>query len=207
MVVPENELARPEQIDQFYKAIKLCRTIYDRPFIKLDHLPQLAAKRLELTFQDWRRARREIKLANELINHEDEVLVDRGIEYLIRAYGQTQAQFCHGHLSCRDVRWTKDKEMAVLSNLYWSYRIPDYDLTFGWHWRRLSLLANPRLGMKAVEVEQPMWQRNMGEVRLARLERALAGLNLDITMVAHLPKAEYELVRQMYRAEILDLMN
>ncbi len=53
MVVPENELARPEQIDQFYKAIKLCRTIYDRPFIKLDHLPQLASKVVHLPKADY----------------------------------------------------------------------------------------------------------------------------------------------------------
>jgi hypothetical protein len=194
-VIPADKLALDGDIKVFFQAFREYRKVAVKPFVQQP--ATLARDKVIESFHMWKIIRARLDTQG-IISSRYQKVIDEAINYLHEAYGDTTLSFCHGHFSARDVR-AVGNEWVLLSNLYWSFRVPLYDLVFGWHWRRLELMGNPSLGEAAISVEQPVWEKGMEKIvgemgdrdsdvrrlyRLARLERAVAGLNLDLLTLA-----------------------
>jgi hypothetical protein len=104
----------------------------------------------------------------------------------------------------------------LLSNLYWSWRPPLYDAVFGYHWYIYSLAQVEGITPEAVEAQRTLWLKHIKALpqaqgdnnkllRLALLERAAAGLNLDALSVdPQKPITEYlvQATREQVRKHI-----
>ena len=141
-------------------------------------------------FTKWREMSFKIYPNHPLREEGDNVLVDTAVRKLIKGYEGVQPEFVHGHLSDRDLYQMGD-EVVVLSNLYWSWRAPFYDGIFAYHWFIYHLSDVKGITPKEVERQRNIWLKQINSLpgtqsgegkrllKLALLERAAAGLNLD----------------------------
>jgi hypothetical protein len=137
-------------------------------------------------FNKWREASVKIYPHHELREDSDQLLIDRAINKLKKGYQKVDWGFQHGHLSDSDFYEDENSQIVVLSNLYWSWRAPYYDLIFAYHWFMYHLSTLDKLNEDKVEEQRQLWLKeiykralNIKLLELALLERATAGLNLD----------------------------
>lgn len=181
--------ATPEQISQFFDVYseyrKNCRHTpwLEKPTIRL-------AEGVQKAFAQWQKIADELSLDHPLRKPTDKALIQQAVDTLVREYAGVDWEFQHGHFSARDI-FPKNGQYAVLSNLYWSWRAPYYDAVFGFHWYQCDLAAKEGTTIKMLEEHRERWKTAIHRatspktpeenrlLRLAFLERATAGLNLD----------------------------
>lgn len=136
-------------------------------------------------FNQWIEASYKVFPNHPLRENGDEKLIRQAVEVLVNNPKWLNLEFAHGHFSARDL-FRVDNQIVVLSNLYWSWRTPCYDLVFAHHWFMYDLAGVDGIKPKYVEDQRNIWIKNMEKIakdktllKYALLERAAAGLNLD----------------------------
>lgn len=142
-------------------------------------------KVIKSKFDQWSEASRKVFPDHPFREKGDEKLVKQAVEVLTQNPKWLTLEFVHGHFSARDL-FKVDNQIVVLSNLYWSWRTPYYDLIFAYHWFIYSLSDVENIEPYQIENQREMWMKEMEAVaedktllKYALLERAAAGLNLD----------------------------
>lgn len=155
----------------------------DKPNISL-------AEQTAKNFINWQKISLDLHASHPLKQTSDQELITKGVKKLCEQLDNIKAdwQFMHGHFSTRDLH-PAGNEVILLSNLYWSWRLPFYDAVFGYHWYQYDL-ANASVELETLLEQRKTWKeyilnnvpKNEAEfnsLNLAFIERALAGLNLD----------------------------
>ncbi len=177
------------------------------------------AARIAENFVKWQQASAQLYPDHPFRKEEDRLLIDKAVVVLSKGYQDVEPEFQHGHFSVIDL-YSVGGHVVLLSNLYWSWRPPLYDAVFGYHWHIYSLANVEEITPEAVEAQRAIWLENIKALQqaqgsnnklliLALLERAAAGLNLDVLSVdpqqpiaAHLVTATRDQVKQLIsRAE------
>lgn len=154
----------------------------------LDKPKQEIGELIRDRFTRWREVSYKMYPDHPFRDKNDEAIVDQAIEILINGYRGVELEFQHRHLSDGDFYHVSGNQIVLLSNLYWSFRPPFYDAVFGQHWF-LYHLADSELDEKDVLKQMNLWWTEIDRLpksvederllKLAYLERAAAGLNLD----------------------------
>lgn len=151
---------------------------------------------------------------HELRMPSDSALIMEAVHLLCKEYEGVALTFQHGHLSHEDLYWV-EKEVVILSNLYWSWKAPFYDRVFAYHWFLYDLSDIPEMIPEIVEQQKELFMEAIDYhiflpedkrlLRLAKFERAIAGLNLDALSID--PKKEItKYLVESTRKEVIDLM-
>lgn len=148
----------------------------------------ITVERVRENFDKWTKASLKLFPTHPFREESDKELIGKGVEILVRGYTNVELEFMHGHFSESDL-YEKDGQIVLLSNLYWGYRPPLYDSIFGMHWFIYHLAEVGGITPEKIEEQRSLWlngieklssvQANDRLYKLALLERALAGLNLD----------------------------
>ncbi|WKZ25443.1 MAG: hypothetical protein QY322_03595 [bacterium] len=181
---PTNEIA----IDDFFKYHKEYRAkCRNSPWLEKPDIP--VGKALKQRFDQWIETSKKIFPHHPLRHNGDEKLVRKAVEVLTKNPKWLVLEFMHGHFSARDL-FKVNNQIVVLSNLYWSWRTPYYDLIFAYHWFMYDLAGVGEIEPDAVEAQRQIWLKKIEGVaedkillKYALLERAAAGLNLDALSV------------------------
>ena len=164
-------------------------------------------------FEKWRKSSYEIYPDHPLRRTHDAKLIDQAIGILAEKYRGVDWEFQHGHLSDGDVFEVSGGQVVVLSNLYWSWRAPCYDAIFAYHWFIYHLSEIDGILPEKIEKQKNLWLeeifrlfgRHNQLLKLALLERAVAGLNLDaLSMNPNVPIAKY--LVEKTRTDVEELM-
>lgn len=155
-------------------------------------------KIIKSRFDQWIEASKKVFPSHPLREKGDEKIIRQAVEVLTKNPKWLRLEFAHGHFSARDL-FKVDSQIVVLSNLYWSWRTPYYDLIFAYHWFMYDLANVKNIKPKEVENQRKIWIKKMEEVaedktllKYALLERAAAGLNLDaLSIPTKKPIAKY----------------
>lgn len=201
--VPTNN----KEVERFFELFKEYRqNCRNRPWIKKPEITLALATRRN--FDKWRKASYKIYPDHPLRKPEDEKLIDKALSVLERGYKDVDWDFQHAHLSDGDF-YIVGNQVVVLSNLYWSWRAPFYDAIFGYHWFMYHLASAEGISPQEIEEQRSLWlnsiknlpetqgKENQRLLKLALLERAAAGLNLDALSIddPQKPIAEYLVTR------------
>lgn len=151
------------------------------------------SKEVKINFMKWRDASFKLYPAHPLRKDEDTRLIDQAVHILIENYKNVEREFQHGHFGFSDLLKTKDDQVIILSNLYWSWKPPFYDAVFGYYWFIYNLAKLKNVTSELVEKQKSLWLSKINSLaktdldkkllNLALLERAAAGLNLDALSV------------------------
>lgn len=154
----------------------------DKPRIDL-------SEEVRINFAKWKQARLKLYPTPFFFHKEDEELIDQALDLLSKNYEGVEPEFQHGHFSANDLYKINDREVVVLSNLYWSWKPSFYDAVFGQHWFIYHLAEIDNINPEIVEEQRNLWFSKINSLvvtkedqrllNLALLERAAAGLNLD----------------------------
>lgn len=180
--------ATSEQLNEFFRAYREYRKILTQePWIApLEESANiLVAKR----FAEWETISQTKFPDHPLRQTTDKALIKEGLSVLDRHIPHVSLEFQHGHFSHIDV-YRVAEDFVVLSNLYWSWRLPSYDAIFAYHWHRFSLPGVEGITHEVVDAQNTLWhtyidvipeQNNIdpNTFKLTLLERALAGILLD----------------------------
>lgn len=203
----------PSQIDDFfhyYQEYRLnCR---NKPWVEK---PDTDLKEVvKNKFEEWIKASHKIFPDHPLRENGDEKIIRSAVDILTKNRAWLTVEFVHGHFSARDLFRVKD-QIVVLSNLYWSWRTPYYDLIFAYHWRMYDLAQIKDITPGEVEAQRKLWLDKIESIaedktllKYALLERAAAGLNLDALsvdtkkpiarhLVEHARKTAKELIKEL----------
>jgi hypothetical protein len=171
------------------------------------------------TLKKWLSAIVRQARTDEYSDPRDTILAERGAE-IIDLYNQPEnLEFVHGHFQPGDlVGPQSDGKHILFSNLFWSWRIPLYDLVFGYHWWMLGMEHSKNLTEEKLEKERKRWLDRMfsqkavktrpdGEktLKLAMLERAIPALMVDRYMMDP-TKPAYEIITKATRRELKRLI-
>jgi len=194
-----NEPTNNKEVKRFFKIFleyrEKCR---NKPWLKKPD--ESIGEMIRTRFEKWRKSSWEIYPNHPLRKKGDVKLIDQAIEILAEKYHGVEWEFQHGHLSDGDLYEISDGQIVVLSNLYWSWRAPFYDAIFAYHWFIYHLVEIDGITPEKIERQRELWLKeifrlfgkNNRLLRLALLERAAAGLNLDALSVdPKLPIAKY----------------
>lgn len=193
---PTNE----KELDNFFAAYKDYRVnCLQSPWIEKpkDSLPEIIGN----NFAKWRKASFKLFPTHPFREKSDEKLINRAVELLKKEYQNVSLEFQQGHFSAGDL-YQKEAQIIMLSNLYWSWRPPLYDAIFGMHWFIYHLEKLKNITSQEVELQRNLWLKKIESLpkvkendklyKLALLERAAAGLNLDALSVDYKkPIAKY----------------
>lgn len=138
----------------------------------------------------------------------DTELIEQATIALKSGYETVNLEFQHGHFSVNDL-YKAGEEIVLLSNLYWSWRLPFADRVFAAEWYKYNVVQNvPGLTVSEWENIRAVWleyidksiifenNENLRLLRLAQLERSTAGLVIDaLTVDPKLPLAEFVVER------------
>jgi len=191
----ENELAEFFELRGEYK-----RNCVVPPWIKQSD--KLLSEEIRMNFTKWREASFKLYPTHPLRKEEDVGLIDEAVAILAENYNDVKREFQHGHFGTADLLKTKDGQVIVLSNLYWSWKPCFYDAVFGYHWFIYNLAKLKNVTSELVNNQKNLWLSKINSLaktnsekkllNLALLERAAAGLNLDALSVdPQSPIAEY----------------
>lgn len=207
--VPSNQ----EEVEEFFKLYREYRTnCRTKPWIKKpqETIPETIKSR----FERWIKASFEIYPNHPFRHEEDQNLIAEAIGTLTREYERVKPEFVHGHFSHRDL-YQVDREIVVLSNLYWAWRPPFYDTIFARHWFRYDLAGKEESTPEQIENQLRIWDEQIKKIptneeerrllNLALLERSAAGLNLDaLSVKTDRPCAEF--IVEQTRIELQNLL-
>lgn len=168
-------------------------------------------------FARWREMSFKIYPDHPLRKKGDRDLTDAAVMKLAKEYEGIQPEFVHGHLSDNDL-YRVEKDVVVLSNLYWSWRAPFYDAVFAYHWFIYHLSDVKGITPKEIEEQRNIWLKQINSLpdtrsrkgkwllKLALLERSAAGLNLDALSIdrskpisAYLLEATREQIKKLLK--------
>lgn len=139
----------------------------------------------------WKDSVKKQSLNDEFKSDEDHVLVENAISLIENSVTPNQLEFMHGHFQPGDLILTKDQEVVLFSNLFWSWRIPFYDAVFAYHWWMLGMEHIPNLTNEVLEVERDKWKQKIYSLSnistfnfkrlldIAFLERSVAAMDID----------------------------
>jgi hypothetical protein len=175
------------EMKRFFELIRDYRkNCLRRPWI--DKPVESNSEKIKRNFEKWRQASFKIYPDHPLRQKEDTLLVDKAVNILTEQYKRVETFFQHGHLSDGDF-YQIGNQVVILSNLYWSWRAPFYDIIFGYHWFMYHLAEVPDISSDKIERQRELWLNEINKIpnnqserkllKLALLERAAAGLNLD----------------------------
>lgn len=182
--VPTNQ----QEVERFFELYqeyrKNCRNV---PWLLKPE--QSISEAIQTKFEKWRKVTYKIYPEHPNRASGDTDIIARAIKILTKGYKKVDWEFQHGHLSDSDFYNVND-QVVVLSNLYWSWRAPYYDSIFAYHWFMYHLNDVENISPKEVEDQKNLWLENIYRftdvkggkeklLKLALLERAAAGLNLD----------------------------
>lgn len=179
--------ATEEEIDRFFELYqdyrKNCR---QEPW--LEKPEQSISERVKGNFRQWRDASLKLYPNHPYRREEDENLIDKAIETLVKGYQDVEPEFQHAHLGDSDL-YQVENNIVLLSNLYWSWRAPFYDAVMGYHWYIYHLGSVEGIIPEQIEQQRGLWLNHIQKLtqtdddnrllNLALLERAAAGLNID----------------------------
>jgi hypothetical protein len=174
------------------------------------------SSRIIQTFAQWQGSSHEIYPSHPGRGPKDAALILRAQEALISGYEGVPLEFMHGHFSADDL-YRVNKQVVLLSNLFWSWRPPFYDAVFAYHWFGYNVAETvPGVTPGLFDEQRALWlerayacvstPEDLRLVRLALLERATAGLIIDAFTV-HPDKDITPYVFEVTRQEILDLLS
>ncbi|OGH10705.1 MAG: hypothetical protein A3B38_04455 [Candidatus Levybacteria bacterium RIFCSPLOWO2_01_FULL_36_13] len=180
-----------EEIKKFFEAyVEYRSNCLNTPW--LNKPEQTASERIKENFDNWIKSSFKLFSKHPFREKGDQNLIEKGVSILIKEYQETELEFMHGHFSEADL-YEKDGQIVLLSNLYWGYRPTLYDAIFGMHWFILHLVNVEHITPEKIEEQRKLWineienleavKENENFYRLALLERAAAGLNLDALSV------------------------
>jgi hypothetical protein len=208
-----NEPTNNKEIKRFFEIYseyrKKCR---NKPWLLKPGMS--IGKMIKARFEKWRKSSLEIYPDHPLRRKDDVKLINRAIEILIEKYRGVEWEFQHGHLSDGDLYKVSGGQIVVLSNLYWSWRAPFYDAIFAYHWFIYHLVEISGITPEKIEGQKKMWLneifrlfgKNNILLKLALLERAVAGLNLDaLSLNPDFPIAKY--LVEKTRTNVMDLID
>jgi len=214
-----NYPAKLSQIDKFhfYYAEYKNNTDVSNPWItKPENLDM--EKHLRRQFSKWKGLREKVAKNYEAITNKDDDLIEQGLNILGKVYTNATLEFSHAHFGPQDLFRVSENESVVLSNLYWSWRPRYYDLMFGYHYFKFFLAEQNDMTEQIMEKQILLWEEKLQktakdikdysekEFLAAKLERLLAGLNLDyINIDATKPTSNHLLVKT--RKDIITTMN
>jgi len=165
------------------------------------------------SFDSWKKITLDLFPNHPLRQAMDLELINKSIKLLVFNYQNIEPEFMHGHFSANDLIKVGN-EITLRSNLYWSWRNPFRDAVFAYHWFFYYLSSVENITEKQVEEQKSMWlnifyeiPKNKNEVKLiklALLERATAGLNLDALSIDPKKKISAYLVSQT-RKDVIKL--
>jgi len=199
------------EIDDFfdlykeYRANCLNQPWIDKPEISL-------AEQTQNNFEKWKKISAELHPNHPLKKPGDLEIVNKGVSVLTEKLKDVDWQFQHGHFSLKDLNTVENNQVILLSNLYWSWRMPFYDAVFGFHWHQYDLASSSDVSLSELLLERESWKKYIREnipqneaelnlLNLAFLERAIAGINLDGLIS---PSDKSEALMEILRKEILD---
>lgn len=172
------------QVETFFE-------IYNEYRLNCINVPWVEKPNADLTsiiktrFNEWIKASQKIFTNHPFRKDDDENLILKGVEILIKNKNWLIPEFVHGHFSARDL-FKVDDQIVLLSNLYWSWRAPYYDLIFAYHWFIYELANNKDITTDFIEAQRKLWLDKIESIAIdktllkyALLERALAGLTMD----------------------------
>lgn len=146
------------------------------------------SEKIKSVFKKWSEISNRIYPNHPLRKESDHILIAQAVETLSKHYEAVDLEFVHGHLSDGDL-YQVGKQVVILSNLYWSWRPPFYDSVFAYHWYRYHLNGLPGATPNTIKKQKQIWldrifllpknEHKRRLLKLALLERATAGLNLD----------------------------
>jgi len=204
--IPTNE----KNIDDFFKVIKeYKKNCLRKPWLEK---PTSTSMLIKTHFNKWLKIRKMLYSNHPYIKKEDLDLINQAIKILVKNYQNIPLEFVHGHLGDSDF-YKVGNEVVILSNLYWSWRPPFYDVVFCYHWF-IYHLANLKITKNKVLEQKNLWLKaiynfdkdNKKLINLALLERAAAGLNLDaLSIDPKNPLSEFML--EITREEVKRLIN
>jgi len=205
--------ATQEQVNEFFTVYQEYRRhCLNKPW--LEKPTNGLAEGVKQAFGQWGKIRQELFPTHPLIEAGDEELIQQAVDTLANEYKGIDWQFQHGHFSTRDI-FPKGSQYILLSNLYWSWRLPYYDAVFGFHWYQFDLAAKPTTTVELLDQHRQWWKQAIHQtinpstpqekrlLELAFLERAAAGLNLD-ALISPTPVSRW-LINTL-RQEIQSLM-
>jgi hypothetical protein len=190
----------PEELDRFFTAYADYRqNCVSKPW--LDKPTDTIAQRIADNFAKWRKASFRLYPTHPSRKDKDKALIDKAVKILCKGYAEIDFEFQHGHFSEGDL-YQQGNQIVLLSNLYWGWKPPLYDAVFGQHWFIYRLAEVVDITPEKIEEQRQLWleqienleavKQNPTLYKLALLERAAAGLNLDALSVGtEKPIAEY----------------
>lgn len=201
---PTNEIELDEFFNLYREYRKNCCL---NPWV--DKPEKSLSEEIKINFEKWRQASQRLYPSHPLRRKEDKQLINQAVDLLVKGYKGIESEFQHGHFSSRDLIKISDREVVILSNLYWSFKPPFYDAVFGQHWFMYHLAELDNINPEIVESQRNLWFSKINPapfspgylshgvlkrywmnglaataedkrlLNLALLERAAAGLNLD----------------------------
>lgn len=178
----------PQAVDEFFKYFKeYRRNCRNTPWLEKTDVS--LADVVKSRFDKWIAASHKIFPDHPFREPDDEALVHKAVSILTANPKWLELEFVHGHFSARDM-FRVGKDIVLLSNLYWSWRTPYYDLIFAYHWFMYDLANVKDISEAKIEAQRSIWLERIKAIakdqtllKYAFLERAAAGLNLDALSV------------------------
>lgn len=168
---------------------------------------------------DWMNAVRNVRIKYKSGYRSDYNLKRKAISILEKELKISDLEFVHGHFQTGDLHILSDQEVVLTSNLFWSWRNPFYDATFGYHWWMLGMEHLENLDDTTLEEERSKWftrlfdleevkEKVNGEklLNIALLERAIPALMVDRFMTDQ-SKPSSIIISDGTRRELIRLIN
>ncbi|MBT6756087.1 MAG: hypothetical protein HOA85_02315 [Candidatus Pacebacteria bacterium] len=201
------------EITNFFDLYKEYRTnCLNKPWLEKPEIP--LSKQTIKNFSKWKKISKELHPNHPLKQKEDADLLEKGVTFLSEKLSTTDWEFQHGHFSARDLHKVGG-EIVILSNLYWSWRMPFYDAVFAFHWYQYDLANSVNISLDTLLEQRKLWKKHIENtipkneenrklLQLAFLERALAGLNLDGLLE---PSEKSKALMELTRTEIKESLS
>lgn len=196
-----NSLTNEDELEEFFSLREEYKeNCVANPWI--DKPEESIPEEIKTNFEKWRQASFKLYPKHPFRKNEDQGLIDKAVSALSKNYKDVEREFQHGHFGASDLLKNKNGEVIILSNLYWSWKPPFYDAVFGYHWFVYGLAKVKSITTQIIEQQRNLWFSKINSLtktdldekllNLALLERAAAGLNLDVLSVDQKsPVAEY----------------
>ncbi|OGH47663.1 MAG: hypothetical protein A3A51_03565 [Candidatus Levybacteria bacterium RIFCSPLOWO2_01_FULL_39_10] len=197
-----NSPTNQKEVDEFYNLYyEYRKNCLSDPWIEKPD--EGISEMIKTSFENWKIASYKLYPKHSLREEDDQKLIDKAVEVLIKNYQNVELEFMHGHFSATDL-YKVGGDIVLLSNLYWSYRNPFRDGIFAYHWFSYGLSDLPNIMPTQIDEQRRLWLEKINMLpkngyerkllKLALLERATAGLNLDALSIDPQLKASKYLV-------------